>query len=288
MKTFFVLAGGGAAGSYQFGALKYIFEQTDIRPHKIWANSAGSLNGAGISFAGLKETEKLWRSIRKREDIFGSRFLGYVMPLFGSDSLWNSKPLAKLLAGILKDRRPSIPLSVNYVDLCTGMLNRCDASSPGFEKFLLASASIPVLVPPVDGRYVDGAIRENTPLTSAVEEAPDRIFVFLNSPKDRIMPYMEPAKNVKEIAARTLAIMSDELLWGDLLYHKYDKPEAEHSNLNKVSPQIIYLAPIKGTIDTLDFNKEKIDGAIKQGYWETHQTLKLLGVIGPDGKAVEL
>jgi predicted acylesterase/phospholipase RssA len=271
-KIAFVLAGGGAAGAYQLGCLKAVYEKTNIRPDFITANSAGSLNATGLSYAGLPELEEVWRSIKRRQDIFGDRFLGFFTPLFGADSLWTSKPLRKKLEKLMEYRVPKIPYWVNYTNLQNGKLTRAHCDDSNFPQKVLASASIPVITEPVNGIFVDGGVRENTPLGFAIDQGADKIFVFLNSSQDPDLrlPYVEKFDGVREIAARTLNIMSDEMYWGDIHI-------AEHYNLtrpDKKKVAIFYFAPKKNTIDTLDFKPEKITGAIEQGYQETLISLR--------------
>lgn len=273
-KIAFVLAGGGAAGAYQLGCLKAIYEKTEIRPDFITANSAGSLNATGLSFASLEELEAVWRSIKRRQDIFGDRFLGFITPLFGADSLWTSKPLKKKLCALMDCRVPKIPYWVNYTNLQNGKLTRSHSSDSNFDLKVLASASIPVITEPVNGIFVDGGVRENTPLGFAIDQGADKIYVFLNSSQDpeQRVPYKEKFKGVKEIAARTLSIMSDEMHWQDIHV-------AEHYNLTRLDKkkvEIITLAPIKNTIDTLDFSQAKISLAIDQGYFETLDKLETI------------
>lgn len=275
MKTAFVLAGGGAAGSYQVGCLRAVLE-SGVIPDFMTANSAGSLNAAGLSFAGMDELEKVWRSVTKRSDIFGDKFLGFFDTLLGGTSLWTSKPLRKKLEILMDRRDPRIPFWVNYVDLKTGSLVRVPSSTIGFLKYVLASASIPVVTDPVEGYMVDGGIRENTPLNFAIQEGADRLFVFLNSAQEkelRLKP-KEKFKDVREIATRAIEIMTDEMHWDDL-HAAIDN----NYNSQKKAIEIYWFAPKKEIIGTLDFKQEQIAAAIAQGYEESKQRLKDYGLL---------
>lgn len=269
-KTAFVFAGGGAAGAYQFGCIKAVMERSDIRPDFITANSAGSLNAAGLSYGSVPELEAVWRSIQRRNDIFGDRFLGWLMPLFGADSLWTSAPLDKKLHSIMDGKVPKIPFWVNYVNLQNGKLCRENSSADNFQKKVLASASLPVITEPVEGVFVDGGVRENTPIGFAIDQGAERVFVFLNSSRDENnrMPFVEKFTDVKHIAARAITIMSDQMFWADIeIAEKYNQEGIQ----KKI--EIYWFAPIKTTIDTLDFKPDLIASAIDQGYKETLITL---------------
>lgn len=274
-KIAFCLAGGGAAGAFQFGCLKAVWLKSTLRPDFITANSAGALNATGLSYASLEELEILWRSITRRHDIFGDRFLGWLMPLFGSDSLWTSKPLAKKLNTLMANRTPKIPYWVNYTNLQDGRLYREPSTSKDFPSRVLASASLPIITEPVNGVLVDGGIRENTPLGFAIDQGATDIYVFLNSSKteNTRIPFKKEFHGVREIADRTLSIMSDELYWGDIaVAEKYN--ECGIGRLINIE----YFAPINNTIDTLDFKQNLIASAIQQGFSETSAKLTKLGL----------
>jgi len=95
--------------------------------------------------------------------------------------------------------------------------------------FILASASMPVLFPPVDiynHRFVDGGLRDITPLSSAFKAAKSRskppssveIVVISTSPAV-LGPRGENAMDSgREIAGRTVDIMAHEILQNDLKY----------------------------------------------------------------------
>lgn len=272
MKTAFVLAGGGAAGAYQMGCLKAVLE-AGIKPDFMTANSAGALNAAGLSYAGITELERVWRGIRKREDVFADRFFGLIPALLGSNSLWTSKPLKKLIASIMASRVAKIPFWVNYVDLRTGnLVHAKDKPSLFFEKEVLASASLPVLTEPVDGYFVDGGVRENTPLKLAIDQGAERIFVFLNSPREKRVAQQSSFKGLKDIASRTLQIMSDEMHWNDIETCLEYNAEGIGRKI-----EIHWIAPQIRTIGTLDFNQNAISAAISQGYADAKAYCRTIG-----------
>ncbi len=95
--------------------------------------------------------------------------------------------------------------------------------------FILASASMPVLFPPVDiygHRFVDGGLRDITPLSSAFKAAKTRrarptgveVVVVSTSPA-LLGPRGEDAMDSgREIAGRTVDIMAHEILENDLKF----------------------------------------------------------------------
>jgi predicted acylesterase/phospholipase RssA len=93
--------------------------------------------------------------------------------------------------------------------------------------FILASASMPVLFPPVDiygHRFVDGGLRDITPLSSAFKAAKSRevpasevvIVVISTSPAVLGGRPGKALDSGQEIAGRTIDIMAHEILQNDL------------------------------------------------------------------------
>ena len=70
----------------------------------------------------MDETLKMWRSIKKRSDIFGANLFRYLGLPFGVDGVYHSSPLRKKLMGLTSKNSPRIPIFVNVTDLNTGRL----------------------------------------------------------------------------------------------------------------------------------------------------------------------
>jgi NTE family protein len=74
-----VLSGGGAKGSFELGALKYIYGH-GFRPKIICSTSVGSINGLKLAEGegGLEGLEQIWLSLRRESQMFGEQawFIG--------------------------------------------------------------------------------------------------------------------------------------------------------------------------------------------------------------------
>lgn len=123
-----VLGGGGARGSFQLGALRYLYAHTDIAPTCIVATSAGSIVGAMLAQsldprdqeANLRRLESLWLSMRRPEDMFVARkwfadlladdWLG-LMDASGAAPEEPTNPLARLTLSLI--RSPGTPPEVD-------------------------------------------------------------------------------------------------------------------------------------------------------------------------------
>lgn len=194
-----VLAGGGAKGAYEAGALRYLAE-INFAPHMIAGTSIGALNGAVIASypdfsVAVEQLNILW-------DKLGSeKVLHLNSGEIGLDrdkaSLFNPNTVEKLLKEAVKPSAirsgkelwvavfPALKIpGINY-DHLLGMLTVLAGSSAKWLRvqdcgddellynLLLASAAIPFAFPPreVNGKYyVDGALGDNVPLGALSKE----------------------------------------------------------------------------------------------------------------------
>lgn len=257
-KIAFVLAGGGASGSYQLGCIKALYEK-GIKPDVITANSAGALNAGALSFSGLDDLEKMWLSIKSMDCIFKKPAPFFWRFIWGHNSFYNSEPLKEKIKQMVRGKKAQIPVVINTVNLLDGKLWKFTSHHHDFEKLVLASASIPILTEPVDGIWIDGGVRENTPLRTALNQGATEVYVLINSPKNKEQPLKElkKCKGIKDIAARTIEIMGDEGHWEDMDIKKFE-------DNNKIKLHVIM--PKENVIGLLDFEPKKIRNAIKVGY----------------------
>lgn len=253
-----VLSGGGAKGSMQFGMLKRLIEQ-GVKPHAIYGTSVGSLNAAGFAFRGIEGLEEVWRSIKKKSSVFKFRFRSILLL---SSGLFQSKPLRALLE---KNTTGSYQCDAYAckVHIETGEIEYTHCADPGYVDACVASASIPALCEDVNG-WVDGGVREQTPLRQAIKDGATKIIVILCNPLKKnpdIAAKSHWAKNL----LRSTDLMAHEIFLNDIQTCLYYNRTRENG---KVEVQIEVYAPEKLVIDSLDFNQEKIQPAIQYGYEE--------------------
>jgi len=265
MGTAWVIAGGGAAGAVSAGAIS---EAAKVEtPDMIYANSAGSLNALAFSTIGAKGLTNIWSSIHKMEDVFKSRGWKLFPVLFNQQSFYTMDPLRQILVNNAKGKEIKIPFAVNCVDLHTGMIVR-----PIFQagelvtdeviNWVLASASIPVLVPPMFKRYVDGGVMENIPLGAAIKAGHERVTMFLNYPLnlEGHVKVKNNVKGIKEIAARSLELLMMENYKEDMkmLLQRNSDP-----NYQRVAVRVV--APRDEVLGVLDFNPALIWAGMDAG-----------------------
>jgi len=308
-----VLSGGGAKGSYQCGAIKCLIEKgfSGENPFDIiTGTSIGAINGAMTAQNSIREMEELWLSMRKPSNILRRRFLGKVGMIFGADSWSNSEPLWNLIdRHIFVDhiRTRGVDYICSVWNIVTKETRRIHAADPYFtsqqiKKFILASASIPGVFPPVEvagEKYQDGGVRDITPIEPAITMGATDIFVILCSPMKQSIPDHRPSgfsilssaldslmneayNNDIQMAAflnrflGSYRTVRDNLVDNDCYSNDSIKTALEELQevLNGYRMVNLHVLEPKGkVINTLDLNPERIANAIKMGYDDMLQLL---------------
>lgn len=217
-----VLTGGGARGAYQAGVLRYIGEKIpNAHFDTLVGSSSGAINIAGLaSFKGNVQSAgprvaELWQTLRIKQvfrvDIFSllrnaARWIfaltfGGVTGGFNAEALVDTRPLRKLLAGLMRTdniaeaiesgQLQSVAVtatevysgySVTFVQskakrLWTRTRKRSESTQLTVDH-IMASAAIPMLFPSIlvgNRRYVDGCIRATQPLSPATRLGAEKI-----------------------------------------------------------------------------------------------------------------
>lgn len=208
-----VLAGGGARGAYEAGVLRFVVERFSPHFDVISGTSVGAINGAWIGSGGdVASLWSFWAKLRFEDvarfsprDLLQSpaRWLRRTTEFGEGVGLLDPSPLYALLkarvdwAGLHHriDTGQLRAMMVTLTDVGSGRAHiftdgnvklRRAATSRAIParvgpEHCLASAAIPFVFPaiPIDGRsYVDGALRQNTPLAPAIEAGVDHVLVI--------------------------------------------------------------------------------------------------------------
>lgn len=180
-----VLSGGGSLGAIQVGALQALLE-AGIRPDVFIGCSVGALNAAFMavepSLDRVKELRALWLSL-DRNDVFPSSrrsVVGHVvrrdMHLYEADGLHD---LVSRLVPVSDLAELAVPVHIVTTDLVTGHPVWWTSGDP--QQVLVASASLPALLPPVslgDSLHVDGGVTCPVPVQRAIELDAQRTWVI--------------------------------------------------------------------------------------------------------------
>jgi NTE family protein len=174
MTIAFVFQGGASLSATQVGMLRALTE-AGIRPDLVVGTSAGAINAVGYAQdptqAGLDRLQRLWTEVRRR-DIFPMRLRPLASGLSGRKAgLVASDGLRALVERGLqvRDLRETvIPAHAVAADAETG--EPVVLSDGPAVRGVLASASIPGILPPVQHRgrlLVDGCVSADIPILQA-------------------------------------------------------------------------------------------------------------------------
>jgi NTE family protein len=202
MKRALVLAGGGARGAFQVGMLKELVTTQGLDFEVIRGVSVGALNAAFLAQASLQgdslanlqarvaEMASIWtEEITGNDSVYKERFGGLAGIVGGADSLYSLDPLKKLLKKYLSLevlKNSGRDFSVGMVSLVSGTYQTATPQDNFFMEKLLGSATIPLVFPFVTVKqikeaFVDGGVRNITPLGEVFDSEPDEIYVLLTS-----------------------------------------------------------------------------------------------------------
>jgi NTE family protein len=309
-RTAIVMSGGGAKGAFELGAVDYLIRDKKVDPAALIGVSTGNLNAAMLAqgkgrqrlLEQLDELTELWFGIDDDEDIYYRRFAGIIGLFLKADSVYSNKPLWKLIRkhvdrNHLKNSKRI--LRVGVVGLKSGEYYIVDGSHPRILEMIRASAAIPVFFNPVDisdERYVDGGVRNVTPLNSAFlalrelaknnypesdRKPVDTIYVILASPlKQTEIEDDNKLDSGLEIAQRSLELLVNEIYVNDLQlaatindairYH--EKLKKKNIPLPKNFPfkdqkcvNLVVIQPEKLHMGSLEFDPAKIREAFRSG-----------------------
>lgn len=168
-----VLAGGGALGAWQAGALAEL-ERAGLTFDAVLGFSAGAINGAAYALGLVDKAVDLWPAIRRPFRL---------SPRLRPFSLCSFEPLREALGFDLDDSaararaRCRLLVASAHIDRCRAIYAEFDPRGRWdgpLERHLLASCAIPGLLPPVELDFrglrvllMDGGVPTRTPFSFA-------------------------------------------------------------------------------------------------------------------------
>jgi NTE family protein len=222
-----VLSGGGAKGAFTAGAVKHLIVERGLTFDLVVGTSTGSLVAPLVATLDVADLLNIYENV-ENQDILADRpdLLAFLL----SNALNGTEPLERLINRFFGDptryRRlvdAPVELFVTVVNLQTGAVEygspRQD-SKGDFLKKMLASASVPVLMPPVKigkHQYVDGGVKDVTPFAKAIEEGATHIVAIILSPGPAHRPpQAKEFSSAFAITGRTLELLLDEVVDTDV------------------------------------------------------------------------
>lgn len=211
MSTALCLAGGGSRGPIALGSLKRV-KELNIVPDAVYAASVGCLIGIMYLQDEMEALEKLWLTI-KNEDVYSKRVVSLWQLLTDKASIYDSKPLEKLIRKVFNKQKIDslkIPFYVGTSNLTHLKPEIRDIRGMDYEdqiRWVLASASPPILFPPIAFKLlgetvslVDSGICTNYFIQSAINDGHDAVICI--SPTNF---QSKPPKNLIDIIQATIS-----------------------------------------------------------------------------------
>ncbi|HXU81142.1 MAG TPA: patatin-like phospholipase family protein, partial [Polyangia bacterium] len=260
--------GGGSKGAFAVGAIE-VLRQQGITFDLVTGTSTGALIAPMVATDEIPLLRTIYSSVRT-ENILLRR--AGVVDVLAADSIFDTAPLRALVETHITDARYQRILgSRTEVELCTTNLQTGDVeyfnprrSGPGggalpvdaFQRAILASASQPVLMPAVRVRgtdqYVDGGVREVTPLRRALDLGATTIYAIALSPEREDRQDREYL-SVVDTLLRALDLLLTEVSVGDL-----DRAEF----VNRV---LAYLGRVRANLAASGLGAADVDRALETG-----------------------
>jgi NTE family protein len=272
-----VLSGGGVKGAYQAGALKYILSQGTN--YDIFTGcSVGAINAAFLAqFEEGDEPDagnglyQLWQHIGAKS-IYTPWAYGTLglLPALWKGSLYSSDPLRKLLTKTVKPAclktsgKRLVVTAVSETTEETGVWHESDAD---ILDGVMASAAFPGVLPAVAARgdmWMDGGVRENTPLANAIHAGATDIDIICCSP---LVPNTPRADLVSRVAHTMEKLLNeaeradiDAAARNNLLVSRGLTPDKRIVRLRVLRPEIHVAS------NSFDFRPEVIERLLDLGY----------------------
>jgi NTE family protein len=304
-----VLSGGGAKGAFQVGILDALIRDKKVSFDVAVGTSTGAIQAAAVAQDDIGQLIKFWTGIKQASDIYRERGGTFLNILTGQPSMYSVAPLQALLKQTIdtqKIRATGKRLRIAVVNLTNGELRIVAENADNLADWVYASCAMPFVFPPqesrdaqnVDEQWVDGGVRDVTPLDAALNERPRAILVVrASAPAGPKAP--KRYKSLISIGLRAVDIQENEVSTNDLknvnlinqLLNARDRQRLELKGLGLTEAQVAkamapfeaivaqyrlvpvkVIEPPKNLYDTLEFDAALIDQAIAMGrtYVEDH------------------
>ena len=242
--------------------------------------STGSIQAAAVAQDDIARLLRFWSGIKGPDDIYRKRAGTFLNIITGQPSMYNAEPLRKLLKQTIdtqKIRATGKRLRLGVVNLTTGELRMVGENADNIADWVYASCAMPFVFPPQESRdalghdeqWVDGGVRDVTPLDAALNELPRAVLVVRAS---------APAGPAAPKKYGSLVSIINQLL------NARDRQRIELHALGLAEPQIAkamapmelaiaqfrlipvkVIEPPKNLYDTLEFDSALIKQAIDMG-----------------------
>jgi len=220
-----VLAGGGAKGSFQ-ARVEELLYQRGYRWSVIAGVSVGALNAAMLATQQRERLKEIWRTARNRDIYQGGLSLWRAFQLWrgAKRSIYDNDPLMEKIATAYDPNDTQIHTIFGVVSLGSGayVQHHIAPGTPynveAAREWLLASTAIPITFPPSrigTDQFVDGGVRNITPLADVIPFEPEEIVVITTEPVPLPLQANTPTA-VLDDGAIVLQSLLAEIIWNDI------------------------------------------------------------------------
>lgn len=273
-----VHSGGGSKGSWGCGAIQYLMGDLKINYDIYTGVSVGAINSAFLSMFPEGQTQeaadvlKDWwlrldnYKIYKRWEPFGR------IHAIWRQSFYDSTPLHTLIreqVDLDKIRSSGKKVSVGAVSVSSGKYLTFDQDDDDFVSAVLASSAFPGMLSPIkmkDQLWIDGGVKELSPIRTAIEMGATEIDVITTSPEVRIKKFIEKP-SIIDIIKRAIDVSTDKILSNDIDRAIMHNKLVQAGVSDKKPIKLRILRPHNNLIDdVLDFDPAKIREMMEKGY----------------------
>lgn len=220
-----VLSGGGSKGAFQVGVLDELVMRRGLRVDLYAGISTGAIQALGAAQDDIAGLRAVWEGIASYRDIYKKRFLGLLGAIIGgADSLYDAEPVRRKIRNFFDFaalQRSDKQLLVGAVSLNSGELVFRNESDRHVGEWVIASSAVPATYQPLetsDGdKWVDGGVRDITPLSAVMRRRPKAIIVVLASPgNDSAGRSSKAYDDILDIGLRAAGILANEVFRNDI------------------------------------------------------------------------
>jgi NTE family protein len=310
-KLAIVLSGGGAKGAFQVGVLDALVNKHGVKPSIVVGTSTGAIQALGVAQNTVSELVDVWLRLKGNKDIYKER-LGVASAIFGEKAIYDAAPLRKLLKNFTNPAKlaaSGVQLRLAVVSLQSGQFRTIDQSVPDIHNWVYASCAMPVYFDPLQTsdkqQWVDGGVRDVTPLGSALELNLSGVLVIRASPSNKppkskyyggLIPIGLRSVNIlqSEVSRNDVAntsLINDMLAARDQMFAGLEAKGITGAAANTLLlpfdkqlakyrfAQVRVIEPEEDFSDTLEFDPAKIKHAIESGrtavdqHWPSIQSI---------------
>ena len=219
------LSGGGAKGAFQVGVLDELIVARGVEFETAVGTSTGAIQAAGVAQDDMPRLLDFWTGLKGPGDIYRKRGGTAWALITGKSSLYSTGPLRKLLKEAFEDekiRATGKNLRLATVNITNGELRIVAENANDIWSWVYASSAQPPFFPPWETRndqglkeqWVDGGVRDVTPLDAALRERPRAVLVI----RADAPPQWHPREydSLIDIGLRSVEILTREVSDNDL------------------------------------------------------------------------